>query len=61
MKVLSTSELISVGGGDRWGDGQDQLNHPAPDYSEPNPLWCLALTAVDALTDSNYADRAGCP
>jgi hypothetical protein len=28
MKDLSEKDLVQVAGGDRWGDGQDQINHP---------------------------------
>lgn len=28
MRVIDTEETTLVSGGDRWGDGQDQKNHP---------------------------------
>jgi hypothetical protein len=30
MRTLENQELDVVSGGDRWGDGQDQKNHPDP-------------------------------
>jgi hypothetical protein len=40
-RVLTSFEVQSVSGGDRWGDGRDELNHPdkssLAEYCEPLP------------------------
>ena len=35
MRFITNEELSLVSGGDRWGDGQDEKNHPAPSAPEP--------------------------
>lgn len=46
MQVLSAKDLSTVFGGDRWGDGQDQKNHPAPEPAAEEGLGNLPWVGI---------------